>query len=293
MLLKVGVFMMALALAFAAVVALAAFLDGPMEPAAAVKSTARAAAEPLVRSDPGVDPWVEKRVPLPRPEPRSTPEPEPADPEPEPEPRSEPELTATPAPQPEPQQEREPRPEPETEERAVVQPEPEPLPVEEADWPLPTQEQVEAANGPRQYELDPGAILGLTIESLGLYDVPVLNSDGRWALESGVVHVPGTSMPWSRTPERNVYVAGHRLGWPGTGSHLVFYRLNALDDGDEVLLRDRDGVKYRYRVIDTFVVDPAETWVMGRVRGRDLLTLQTCTPIPAFDKRLIVRAERV
>jgi sortase A len=280
MLLKVGVFMMTLALAFAAVVALVAFLDEPMEPAAAVKSTARAAVEPLVRSDPGVKPWVEERVPLPRQEPRSRPEPA-DDPAPEPEPRS---SESTPAPEPDPQ------PQPETrEERTRTKP----LPVGQADWPLPTEEQVEATNQPRRYELAPGAILGLTIESLGLYDVPVLNHDGPQALNRGVVHVPETSLPWSQTPERNVFLAGHRLGWPGTGSHLVFYRLNELGDGEEIVLRDRDGARYRYRVIDTFVVNPTDTWVMGRVRGRDLLTLQTCTPIPSFDKRLIVRAERV
>src|SRR5215208_4057339 len=34
-------------------------------------------------------------------------------------------------------------------------------------------------------------------------------------------------------------------------------------------------------------------WVMGEVRGRDMLTLQTCTPYPTFEKRLIVRADRV
>ena len=287
MLLKVGVFMMTLALAFAALVALVAFLDEPMEPVAAVKSTARAAVEPLVRSDPGVEPWVEERVPLPRKEPRS--KPEPVDPAPvrEPKATSEPTPTATPAPEPDPQPE--PRPQPERQERAGT----EPLPVGEADWPLPTEEQVEAANRPRRYELAPGAILGLTIESLGLYDVPVLNRDGPQALNRGVVHVPETSLPWSQTPERNVFLAGHRLGWPGTGSHLVFYRLDELGDGDEIVLRDRDGVKYDYRVIDVFVVDPTQRWVMGRVRDRDLLTLQTCTPIPAFDKRLIVRAERV
>jgi sortase A len=32
---------------------------------------------------------------------------------------------------------------------------------------------------------------------------------------------------------------------------------------------------------------------MGRVRDRDIVTLQTCTPIPEFDKRLIVRADRI
>jgi sortase A len=32
---------------------------------------------------------------------------------------------------------------------------------------------------------------------------------------------------------------------------------------------------------------------MGQVRGRDMVSLQTCTPIPTFEKRLVVRAERV
>ncbi len=43
---------------------------------------------------------------------------------------------------------------------------------------------------------------------------------------------------------------------------------------------------------DAFVVSPEDTWAMGRARGRDMLTLQTCTPIPGFQKRLIVGAER-
>jgi sortase A len=46
-------------------------------------------------------------------------------------------------------------------------------------------------------------------------------------------------------------------------------------------------------VSETFLADPADSWVMGQVRGRDMLTLQTCTPYPTFEKRLIVRADRV
>jgi hypothetical protein len=30
---------------------------------------------------------------------------------------------------------------------------------------------------------------------------------------------------WSRSKQRNVYLQGHHFGWPGTGSHLVFYHL--------------------------------------------------------------------
>jgi sortase A len=59
-----------------------------------------------------------------------------------------------------------------------------------------------------------------------------------------------------------------------------------------VLLEDDSGNVYRYRVSEKFVVEPTDVWVMGQVRDRDLVTLQTCT-LPDLDKRLIVGAERV
>src|SRR5918992_6104818 len=167
------------------------------------------------------------------------------------------------------------------------------LPVDDYDYPLPTDEQLRAANQPRNYNLPPGAIMSLTINTLELRNVPVISSASTRAIDQGVIHLPGTSYPWSDTPERNVYVAGHRLGWPGTGSHLVFYRLNQLSRGERVTLRDREGGRYDYMVVESFTVGPLDRWVTGRVRGRDLLTLQTCTPIPTFEKRLIVRAERI
>ncbi len=99
MLLKVGVAMMAAALAFAAVVAVAVFLFAePTELATAVKSTTRPALKPLIRSDPGVDPWVERNIPAPRPEPEpeavAAPQPD-SDPQPKPEPQPGTETRAT------------------------------------------------------------------------------------------------------------------------------------------------------------------------------------------------------
>jgi sortase A len=58
------------------------------------------------------------------------------------------------------------------------------------------------------------------------------------------------------------------------------------------LLKDRQGRKYEYRVTEAFVTEPNDSWVMGQVRERDMVTLQTCTG-PGFNKRLIVRADRV
>jgi sortase A len=164
---------------------------------------------------------------------------------------------------------------------------------ERKDWPEPTRGELESANRERRYDLLPGAIMGLTIEAMGIYDAPVFDSDGRWALANGVAHNPQTSLPWSPTPQRNVYLAGHRMGFRGTWSRMIFYNLHKLNRGDEVLLKDRAGTSYRYRVSEVLVVDPTDLWVMGQVRGRDMVTLQTCTPYPTFEKRLIVRADRV
>jgi sortase A len=279
-------------------VAAYALLRGTPEAAKAGPAVKALAYAPLVRSDPGVEPWVEEDVPPPRMKPQPEPEPEP---QPEPVAYAPPEPRSEPAPEPEPK----PLPEPEAAPEARADRKPErsaglgsgvptgSLPVEETDWPLPTEEQVEATREPRRYDLPRGAALGLTVPSIGLYDVPVLRSNTQSALDNGVIHARGTSMPWSSTSERNVYVAGHRLGWPGTDSHLVFYRLDELGEGDQISLKSRDGSRYVYRVSDAFVVDPDDTWVMGRIKGRDMLTLQTCTPIPGFGQRLIVRAERV
>ena len=135
--------------------------------------------------------------------------------------------------------------------------------------------------------------MGLTIDSIGIYGVPVFDSAGARALANGVAHLPDTSLPWSPTPQRNVYLAGHRMGYRGTWSRMIFYNLDKLREGDNITLEDRTGRTYEYRVSDTFLVGPTDQWVTGQVRGRDMLTLQTCTPIPTFEKRLIVRATRL
>ena len=256
MLLKAGVSLMAFALAFAGVAALVVYLDEPMQAASATKPAAQPAEDP--------EPLIREYLP---PEPKAKKVEARADP-----------LKASPEPRPE---------------RAAPAREREPLQAGGSDWPMPTEDQLEEASRPRRYDLPRGAVMGLTVKALGLYDVPVFDSDASWALESGVSHEPGTSMPWSRSEQRNVYLQGHRLGWPGTRSHLVFYHLNRLSRGDEVLLKNRHGEKYTYRVSEIFVVEPNDSWVMGRVRDRDMVTLQTCTPIPSFEKRLIVRADRV
>lgn len=136
-----------------------------------------------------------------------------------------------------------------------------------------------------------GSGMALTIEAIGLRDRPVKTTAGQRALDEGLIHLPHTSWPWERGGTKNVYVVGHRLGWPGTGSWKVFQDLDRLRRGDDLVLTAR-GETYRYRVSRKLVVSPKDVWVTEPVKGRDMLTLQTCTG-PDFGKRLIVRALRV
>jgi sortase A len=167
-----------------------------------------------------------------------------------------------------------------------------PLPAGNPGWSVPEEDELARLEEPRRFAPDPDAGLTLTLPSLGVYGAPVYDSDSPAALDAGVGHVPETSMPWDESPHKNTYLAAHRLGYEGTGSRLLFYELDQLQRGDVVVLRGR-GETYRYKVTEKMVVGPTDSAVMGRVVGRDMVSLQTCTPIPTFEKRLVVRADRI
>ncbi len=171
--------------------------------------------------------------------------------------------------------------------------EPEQLPVVSSnDWPEPSEDEVAAAEVPRYYPPVQDAELTLTVEAIGLYDVPILSSSSEEALDNGVIHIPQTPMPWEESEQKNVYLAGHRLGYPNTGSRLVFYNLDKLRGGESIVLEDSNGEPYEYRVSEVFVVEPGADWVVDPVRGRDMVTLQTCT-FPDLLNRLIIRADKI
>jgi sortase A len=104
------------------------------------------------------------------------------------------------------------------------------------------------------------------------------------------IHLAGTGFPWE--DEANVYMAGHRLGYPRTPSFLAFFDLNKLEQGDEIYVTDANGTKYTYRVFKQFTVSPTDLYVTKAVPGKNVLTLQTCT-LPDYSQRLIVQAELI
>ncbi len=122
-------------------------------------------------------------------------------------------------------------------------------------------------------------------------EIPSTAGDDMEALkDNAAIHLDGTGFPWQE--EANVYIAGHRVGYPTTGSFLAFYDLNNLQGGDEVYVTDADGEEYTYEVFRSFVVGPEDVAVTRPEEGRNILTLQTCT-LPDYTQRLIVQAEKV
>jgi sortase A len=103
-----------------------------------------------------------------------------------------------------------------------------------------------------------------------------------------VVHVRGTGFPWQ--DQANVYIGGHRVGYPGTKSNLVFWDLNELEKGDKIILTDAEGTRYTYEVFRQATFGPNDNRFMRPLKGKNIVSLQTCT-LPDYSHRLIVQGE--
>ena len=150
-----------------------------------------------------------------------------------------------------------------------------------------SEEEPEEARGPEDKTL----IVTIPKMEVAEAEVPDAAGDDEEKLREYLgIHLKGTGFPWQRGA--NVYIAGHRLGYPGEASFLAFYDLDALEPGDEITIKDADGKEYVYRVFKEFTVEPTNLSVTQPVPGKDVLTLQTCT-LPDYSQRLIVQAEKV
>ncbi len=163
---------------------------------------------------------------------------------------------------------------------------------------LPTEEELPEDESAPVAPDDP--TMYLEIPKLGISGAIV--AGGEAGLEIGTQLVAGA--PWE--PDSNTYIAGHRIGFPGTGSDRIFYDLPSMVAGDVITLYDSLGQQYTYEVSEVFAVTPYDVWVTAPT-GSDMVTLQVCTETPEDwwtigpslmssgpeSGRLIVRAVRV
>ncbi len=139
---------------------------------------------------------------------------------------------------------------------------------------------------------DAAVAMTLSVPKLGLEDVALPTGSTQAELDrEGVLRLRGSGLPWQEGS--NTFIAGHALGFPRTRVPYAFYELDEMMPGDEILIEGADGKRYTFRMYDRLTVEPDDFWVTYPVEGKTVVSLQTCTPVPSFENRLIVRGELV
>lgn len=95
------------------------------------------------------------------------------------------------------------------------------------------------------------------------------------------------------TPGGNTAIAAHSSRYNYFCSFCYFQRIGDLVPGDEVDVIWKNGITYRYKVVEVRLkVDPNDFSAFQRVEGKEMLTLQTCTD--GYEQyRTFVHAERL
>ena len=128
----------------------------------------------------------------------------------------------------------------------------------------------------------PGSVIGrVEIPRLGVSTIIRAGSDAR-TLRLAVGHIEGTAFPGEIG---NIGLAGHR--------DTFFRRLRDIRLGDEIRIVTPDDT-FIYKVEDTSVVEPRDTWVLNET-PKPVLTLVTCYPftyVGSAPNRFIVRADQ-
>jgi len=136
------------------------------------------------------------------------------------------------------------------------------------------------------------AAMRITVPKLGLKDVAVPTGSKQSDLDrEGILRLRGSGLPWIEGS--NTFIAGHALGFPRTRVPYAFYKLDKMKPGDKIFVEDKEGQKYTFIVYDLMTVEANDYWTTYPVEGKTIISLQSCTPIPTFENRLIVRGELV
>ena len=133
-------------------------------------------------------------------------------------------------------------------------------------------------------------IIRVSSESLIARDWATLEKDMQEALQDGVVHYPGTSIPGQTG---NTVITGHSSYFPWDSGRFkdVFALLHDLVVGDRIVVYYNQD-KYTYEVNDMEIVLPEDIEVLKQT-PEEKLTLITCSPVGTNLKRLIISAEPI
>lgn len=108
-------------------------------------------------------------------------------------------------------------------------------------------------------------------------------------LKAGIAHAAGTKFPGENG---HIYLFAHSTNTFANVSryNAIFYLLYKLEQGDEVNLYYQ-GIRHKYNVTGSVVVDPSEVGYITRQTDTEFLTMQTCWPPGTTLQRLLIFAE--
>ena len=118
---------------------------------------------------------------------------------------------------------------------------------------------------------DDGQIGTINIPSIDC-QLPVYHGSNEEMLSKGAVHLVGTAFPIGGGSTRSV-ISAH-TAYPGK---ILFDRLTEVEIGDEFSVTVLGKTLY-YKVTEVNVILPEEAEYLMPEKGRDLVTLVTCTP---------------
>ncbi|WP_159722142.1 class C sortase [Enterococcus sp. CSURQ0835] len=118
-------------------------------------------------------------------------------------------------------------------------------------------------------------------------ELPIYHGTGEKVLQKAVGHLEGSTLPIGGK-SRHAVMTGHT----GLSHTKIFTNLTELVKGDQFYLKVL-GKTLAYEVDQILVVKPSETDHLKVEKGRDLVTLLTCTPYGINTHRLLVRGHRI
>ena len=118
-------------------------------------------------------------------------------------------------------------------------------------------------------------------------NLPIYHGDDNAALEKGVQHLLGTSLPVGGVDTHSV-ISAHT----GMSSKKMFTDLESVKVGDVFYIKVLHKT-LAYQVDEINIVEPYDTSLLKIIPGRDLVTLVTCTPYAVNTHRLLVRGTRI
>ena len=130
-----------------------------------------------------------------------------------------------------------------------------------------------------------GVMGAISIPSISA-NLPIYHGTSATALESGIGHLQGSSLPIGGASTHAV-LTGHR----GLVKAAMFTRLDEVKRGDTFSIMVL-GRTMEYRVDRIAVIEPDDTSQLVITPGEDRVTLMTCTPYGVNTHRLLVSGTR-